>query len=81
MARPTLSVRAAVRTALAAKEKNQAWLAAQLGVSESTVSRWLSGRLEPDKDQRKTLAELTGVPASRFVVSRTVAEPAHAEAL
>ena len=37
-----LNIRKAVRTALAQADKNQAWLAEQLGTTDKQVSKWVN---------------------------------------
>ena len=61
-----VSLRVAVRMFLASQDKRQWWLAEQVGVDESTVSRWLSGRAEPTEKQAERLERITGIPAQRF---------------
>jgi DNA-binding transcriptional regulator YdaS (Cro superfamily) len=39
--------------------RRQQWLAAELGVSGPTVSRWLNGKRIPEAPYRKAIARLT----------------------
>lgn len=43
--------------------RQQKWVAQQLGVTENTVSRWKSGKLELRLGQIGKIAELMGMPA------------------
>lgn len=41
-------------------EGNQTELARRIGVTQPTISRWISGKQKPDADQRATIARLAG---------------------
>jgi transcriptional regulator with XRE-family HTH domain len=53
-------IRGIVITAVEGFGGNQAALAAELGVTRATVSRWTSGRTVPDEGSCLRLAKLTG---------------------
>jgi transcriptional regulator with XRE-family HTH domain len=61
VANPTLSTKQAVRVFLASHGKTQTWLASRAKVSESTLSKVLSGRMAPSEDLRNRLLKITGV--------------------
>ena len=65
MAKSVASVRLGgrIRAALAAKGLTGRELASKLGVVESTVSQWLSGRSEPDVARLEEIAAVLGVDA------------------
>lgn len=52
-----------VRTFLAQKGMTQKQLAARVGVGESAVSLWLSGKREPTMSKLKRLCEALGCKA------------------
>jgi transcriptional regulator with XRE-family HTH domain len=58
-------------------------LAADLGISHATISRWLSGADIPSTKSCRKLAEYSGVPLEKFLSLAghlpRVAEAAHAE--
>jgi len=58
--------RRAVKVWLAQHDRTQAWLAAKLGISESTLSKIISGNLQPALDVAVRIEELTGIPARHF---------------
>jgi len=49
------------------KSKRPSQMAAELGISHATVSRWLSGKDIPSPKSCRRLAEYTGVPLSRVL--------------
>ena len=44
---------------------NQESLAAQIGVRQPTISRWVSGRVP--RDQVKRVSDITGIPPENFL--------------
>jgi transcriptional regulator with XRE-family HTH domain len=42
-------------------------LAAELGISHATVSRWLSGKDSPNTQSCRALADYSGVPAEKIL--------------
>jgi transcriptional regulator with XRE-family HTH domain len=42
--------------------KPQRAIARKCGVSQGTVSKWMSGEVKPEYENRKTLLELYGIP-------------------
>lgn len=57
---------ARLRAALERSEKTARQVADQIGVSESTVSLWLSGRRNPRVENLKKIAAALGVEASEL---------------
>lgn len=49
---------------LASQDKKQKWVAEQLGVTETTITRWKKGTREPTLDQIGKIADLMGIPGS-----------------
>lgn len=50
-----------IKQVLTDQGRRQDWLATQVGVATSTVSRWISGELAIRKDHAEQVAELLGV--------------------
>ena len=48
-------------------ERNQSWLADELGVSRAAVSLWLSGQSEPSVDNYRALHALTNLPYEKLL--------------
>lgn len=59
---PTHSVAAEVRAELGRQGHNNAWLAAQLGVTQMWVSRRLRGETRITEDDLKRIAAVLGMP-------------------
>jgi transcriptional regulator with XRE-family HTH domain len=51
-----------LRPLLLAKDMRQGQLARRIGVAESTVSRWLSGRNVPEPEQCAAIADVLAIP-------------------
>ena len=52
---------------LKTKGIKQVWIANKLGVSEVTVSKWVSGRSVPKKAHLEKLSQLLDVPVKTMV--------------
>lgn len=50
-----------IKAVLADKSKTNKWLASQLEMSESTISRWTSNRQQPSLQQLGDVASILGV--------------------
>ena len=64
----TAKVAAEVRAEMARQRRSQEWLAARLGVSQSTLSRRITGELAFDTTELANVAAVLGVPVTRFLV-------------
>lgn len=62
-----MNVSELIREALATLQIDQAELARRLGVTQSAVSKWLSGFGNPDFESCLRLAKFTGRPAAQFL--------------
>jgi transcriptional regulator with XRE-family HTH domain len=58
--------------------RQQKWVAQQLGVTENTVSRWKSGKLELSLGQIGKIAELMGLPVPFMFVEDGAKSPEEA---
>lgn len=58
-----------IGTVLAAQGRRQDWLAAQVGVSASTVTRWITGEIAISRSHAEIVAKTLGVPF--FVVAES----------
>lgn len=56
--------------------RSQRWLAAQLGIDESYIPKYRSGRLTPSPDILARAAQLLGLPAS-LVLAQSEREAAN----
>ncbi len=59
-----------IKAILTAQGRRQDWLASQVGVATSTVSRWMSGELPIRKEHAEKVASALGVPFFLVVESR-----------
>lgn len=50
-----------IKAVLADKNKTNKWLASQLEMSETTISRWTSNRQQPSIQQLDDVASILGV--------------------
>ena len=50
-----------IKLVLVEKKKTGKWLAQELGVSECTVSRWVSNKAQPNLSSLNVIAKLLGV--------------------
>ena len=56
-----------IKIGLGQKEKDQQWLAEQLGVNQATVSKWCTNTTQPDLMTLKKISELLDVSASEII--------------
>lgn len=56
-----------LRVVLAEKEKTNRWLASQLEVSEMTVSRWTTNKIQPSMAQFVAISKLLSVSVQDLV--------------
>ena len=52
--------------------RKKSWLARQLGVSNSTVTKWLKGEARPTDDKKVKISTLLGVPVEELFFERSV---------
>jgi antitoxin component HigA of HigAB toxin-antitoxin module len=69
---PTSDVAAEIRAELGRQDRNKAWLAAELGVSEMWVGRRLGERTAITTDDLERIAGALGVPAAQFLPASAV---------
>ncbi|MBW4727705.1 helix-turn-helix domain-containing protein, partial [Prevotella nigrescens] len=50
-----------IKSVLAEKQVSGKWLAAQVGLTENTVSRWCSNKVQPSLDNLVKIAEVLEV--------------------
>lgn len=60
-----------LKAVLAEKQKTSKWLAAQLGKSETTVSRWCTNEVQPSLEMLTKIAELLGISPRQLIVEKT----------
>lgn len=56
-----------LKVVLAEKKKTNKWLAEQLGVNQTTVSKWCTNTTQPDLATLKRISELLKVSASEII--------------
>ena len=56
-----------LRVILAEKEITNHWLAEQLGVSDMTLSRWTTNKIQPSMSQFVTISKLLNVDLNNLV--------------
>lgn len=61
-----------IKVALAEKQKNNRWLAEQMGKSENTISRWCSNKSQPSIAQLITIASLLNIDAKDLLETTLV---------
>jgi len=59
--------RTSLAKALSAQGRNQVWLAGILGVSQPSVSAWLTGRSKPEGAYRIALERLFSIPCDAWL--------------
>lgn len=59
-----------VKTVLTEQGRRQDWLANQIGVSQSTVTRWLKGDMTIGQEHANAISSLLGIPFSLLFESR-----------
>lgn len=58
-----------LKAVLADANKTNKWLAAQLGKSETTISRWCTNEVQPSLDTLMNIAELLNVDVRELIYS------------
>lgn len=61
-----------LKSVLAEKSKTNKWLSAQLGKSESTVSRWCTNEVQPSIDTFVTIAKLLDIDVKELINSTKI---------
>ena len=56
-----------LKVVLAEKEKTNKWLAEQLGVNQTTISKWCTNTTQPDLMTLKKISELLDVSVSEII--------------
>lgn len=56
-----------LKVALVKKKKTNKWLAGQLGVNQTTVSKWCTNTTQPDLVTLKRISELLDISVSEIV--------------
>ncbi len=60
-----------LKIVLVEQSKTSKWLAAQLGKSETTVSRWCTNEVQPSLEMLTKIAELLGISPRQLIVEKT----------
>ena len=58
-----------IKVTLVEKQKNNRWLAEQMGKSENTISRWCSNKSQPSIAQLQEIANLLDVDVRILITS------------
>lgn len=58
-----------LKVVLAEKKRTNKWLAEQLEVNPTTVSKWCTNTTQPDLYTLKKIAELLNIPVATLIVS------------
>lgn len=56
-----------LKLVLVEKKKTNKWLAEQLGVNQTTVSKWCTNTTQPDLATLKLISELLGISVSDII--------------
>lgn len=56
-----------LKLVLVKKKKTNKWLAEQLGVNQTTVSKWCTNTIQPDLMTLKKISELLDVSVSEII--------------
>jgi len=59
-----------IKVVLAEKDKTGRWLAAQIGKSDCTVSKYINQRVQPDLKTLNEIAHVLGVDVTELLVSQ-----------
>ena len=59
-----------IKAALADNQKTSKWLAEQLGKSETTVSRWVSNKIQPSLEQLFEIAQVLNMDVKDLIISK-----------
>lgn len=57
-----------IKVALVEKKRTNKWLAEQLGVNPSTVSKWCTNSSQPDLNNLLRISDLLGVDIKELIV-------------
>ena len=57
-----------IKVVLVEKKRTNKWLAEQLGVNPSTVSKWCTNSLQPDLNSLLKISDLLGVDIKELIV-------------
>ena len=57
-----------IKVVLVEKKRTNKWLAEQLGVNPSTVSKWCTNSFQPDLNSLLKILDLLGVDIKEFIV-------------
>lgn len=60
-----------LKAVLAEQQKTGKWLAAQMGKSNCTVSKWCSNSVQPDLKTLNEIANILDIDVKDLIVSRT----------
>jgi len=60
-----------IKAVLADNHRTSKWLAEQMGKSETTVSRWVSNKIQPSIEQLFEIATLLGVDVKELLYSNS----------
>ena len=58
-----------IKAALADHRRTSKWLAEQLGKSETTISRWVSNKVQPSIEQLYEIADILKMDVKELLVS------------
>lgn len=58
-----------IKAALADRQKTSRWLAAELNKSETTVSRWVSNKVQPSLEQLYEIANTLNMDVKDLLIS------------
>ena len=56
-----------LKLVLVKKKKTNKWLAEQLGVNQTTVSKWCTNTIQPDLMTLKKISELLNISVSEII--------------
>lgn len=56
-----------IKAVLADEQKTSKWLAEQLGKSETTVSRWVSNKIQPSLEQLFEIANVLDIDVKELI--------------
>ena len=58
-----------IKVVLAEQNRSGKWLAAQLGKTDTTISRWVQNKVQPSVEQLFDIAKVLGVEAKDLINS------------
>ena len=59
-----------IKVALVERGRTSVWLAQQMGKSETTVSRWVTNKIQPSLEQLFEIAKLLGMDVKDLINSK-----------